>query len=254
MPTVLDDAAALGRRSGIVGWFHPYCRLFAKKLAACHWSPSGDVLPGSRWQAFAPQMPFHQRLFRQIARSVWSAESLVGAAESEFQRARHLERVTAMHQAAKAMVADPRLQLVILHLSLPHLPGIYDARAKQPGPISTADYVGNLILADQSLGEYRNAIENAGLGDSTALVVTADHVLRSTWRETAFWNDAAETLVKQTSGTVPFFVRLPGQTEPAVVSRRFPALLARELTAKILSRELRSPAAVAGYLDRRATH
>ena len=253
MSTVFDDAAALGRRAAVAGWFHPYCRLFGAKLAACYWSPGGDVLPGARWHAFAPQLPAHRQLIRQVGRSVFSAESLATTEEWEFLRAKHARRVAGMHKPALEMITDPKLAFVLVHLPLPHLPGVADPHTRRLSVASTADYIGNLRLADQLLGEYKAAMQNAGVWDSSALIVTADHMLRVGWRGTAYWDEALEKLMQQSSGSVPFLVRIPGQTEAVPVPQRFNAVVLRDLTRRILTGELKSPAMVAEYLSRAKT-
>ena len=47
-PTVFTDAAGLGLQSGIVGWYHPYCRVLGKTVTCA----------GSRWRLRAPRTRF----------------------------------------------------------------------------------------------------------------------------------------------------------------------------------------------------
>ena len=137
------------------------------------------------------------------------------------------------------MVGDPRFNLVVLHLPMPHEPGIFNRHTKQFSTNASADYLDNLVLVDQVLGQLRVAMERHGTWDSSAVLLTSDHPLRAHLLK---WDDE----VSQVTGHkmhpyVPFLLKMPGQTKGLKWEEPMMSIVSQDLILSFLRGELREP-------------
>ena len=222
-PNLFDDARALGYDAGVVGWYHPYCRVFTRRLRRCFWLPHADAIVRAQGRGVARQM---LHLFRGLSPLA--------------DRRRHIEDYRRHLEAARAAVLDTSLGLLFVHFPVPHNPPIYDA---QDDELTTHNYhldgyYDNLELADLTLGVLRRDLEGAGLWDRTTIVLTADHSRRAgedDWR-------------------VPFMVKLAGQRAGGMAYRTpFTTIVLHDLTLALLRGEISG--GLDAWIDRwRAAH
>jgi hypothetical protein len=184
-PTLMQRVRRRSENAALVGWTVPYCRtVLGKDLVDCHYWPAGNHL-GVREDWFSTMV--HQ----------WSTALPCGG------RLIHLVRFRQM-MAALAAAADPGLQVVLLHLPVPHDPWIYSGSHDRIGltEVGPRGYLANLELADQALRKLRAAIRVAGLESRTTLIVTADH----SWRRSARFDGKHDP-------RVPFIVWYDGSSQ-----------------------------------------
>jgi hypothetical protein len=105
------------------------------------------------------------------------------------------------------------------------------------------------------VGELRRALEQSGLWDRTALLITADHGLRpGAWIGRLGWTEELDRLTgRQDPVTVPFILKLPGQTSPAVVEKSFSNVLAADLGLAVLRGTISTSDQAAAWLSGHAT-
>ena len=202
-PSVFSRARVQGYDTAVVGWHLPYGRVLGGALGAAEWRPSaadeqarGDTVSAAlanQWKSLVP--PLHLRRLSA-------------------------ERFSELGDLALRTAADGRFGLVLLHLPLPHPPGIYD---RATGRLTSwnfrgeeAEYLENLVLADQFVGELRRRLEGARMLDRTWLVVSS-----------ARWWRAADH-------RVPFLVRSPEGGRRAHVDGPFNTLGTHDLVLAIL--------------------
>ncbi len=204
-----------GWNTGVVGWYNPYCSLLAPYLDRCFWAnedmdkPAWNLEPGqSAWSG------------------AWTGlEATVGVRASknailtETARARlHLRSAQQTHDEAVALASDDGIDLMLLHLPVPHFPNVYDRRTGQYS-LGHHSYADNLALADRSLGELMAILERSPRWANTTLVLCGDHSWRDTWwRPTPFWTAEDERI---SHGGVfdprpVLLVHMPGQSAPLV--------------------------------------
>jgi hypothetical protein len=223
-PTIFSTAHSMGANAAVVGWYFPYCRIFSNDLAACsaHDLESQLSATGS---TFADGL-----ILQQQSLFAYGFRSLLG----ESPRAKHhIEKLNSMHADALRDAADPSLNLVFLHLPVPHAPYLYD-RFTYTFPkhyLSFSSYLDNLALADAYLGDLRQAMTDAGVWDNTTLLVTSDHPDR-----TSMAVDGRE------DQRVPFLLKLAGQTygedyQPVLFTIVTKPLLEAILDGKITTQE-----------------
>lgn len=234
-PGILDEMIERKWNSALVGWYHPYCRLFNAKVAECDWRvlPNRANSHGSSYFEIAPALLrslFETSLFSPFLRSLSTQH--------------HAANILALQKTARAMVANRDYQFVFLHLPGAHSPFPFDRRTglMTNGNQAVRGYPDGLALADWTLGDLRRTLRASGLDHSTHLIVTSDHPFRSG----AAFDGKAST-------RIPFLVHLAGQTHALRFSGHFSSLRTRHLVTKLLTGEVRTPSDVSAWMRSAAT-
>jgi sulfatase-like protein len=262
VPNVFKKARALGVNAALVGWHHPYCRVFGDSLVRCM-----DVVSGHPTPALIRETASDEEGLLRTVRSLFELQ-LAGVKEifstarapvtetirDVYVQRRHQEQYFRIRDRALTDIADPRLDFVFVHMPAPHPFGLYD-RARRDFTLNPLlGYADNLALVDRTWGEMRWALEQAGLWDWTSIVITADHGLRpDVWRGHIGWTDELERLTGgRQSERVPLIVKIAGESDAAAYDRPFSNVVCGDLSLGILSGEIRSVEDVARFLDGRA--
>lgn len=246
VPNVLDRARGAGFNSAIAGWYHPYGRLLNRSVNECFWVPNA-IDPGAE-ETLNSAMA--DRAWLQIS-SLPLAGRIRWFSSLRYDRLVRSRDFQALLQHALAISGDPGIGLALLHLPVPHPPGIFD-RAK--GEIDTenpASYLDNVALADRTLGELRGAMEQSGVWDRTAVIVSADHGWRTwLWRGIAGWTAEDERFASMDTAGVPFLVKLPGESQQFVEEKHFDTVLTGEIIVAILQKSVSTTRELAAMIDR----
>ncbi len=262
-PTIFGKAHAMGMRSAVAGWFHPYCRILGQHLADCAWEPAPWPL---RTEEHARKLGFGRTLLGQAQREIRKTPLAPWFHLEETPNTAHadgpMRRIVWEEQAAAyrsitrsalAAVGDTSLDLVFLHFPVPHPIGIYN-RSKQAFTADESNsYIDNLALADRTLGEVRRAMEEAGGWDSDAIVVSSDHPLRTEmWRQEPGWTEEMARITGNAQcKLVPYLLKLPGQRSRQAYRAPFNTVLTADLVLQILTGEVRTAQDASEWLDRR---
>lgn len=221
---LFQTAWARGARIGVVGFHHPYCRLFSGYLSECEsfhsvtirHRRSRGVLDATR-QAFASLSPIWRRVVK-------------------------IRVVEDFREPMLAQVGNPELDLVALHFSMPHMPAIYDASTGRMNATGLGvGYRDNLAKADRMLAEMLARLRETGLDERTQLIVTSDHGLRAI--------EGAGT----EPGATPLLVRMAGSRDEIVVEEPVSTIVMHDLVLDLLSGEIESPTELARMLRTRGT-
>lgn len=257
------DVKELNGNISVLGWHHPYCRLFGKLLSACKWE--GDKfsknlsLPETMlvdMEDLITQLPLIFSLETLPPVNRFTKESFHLFRESEFNptaiSAAHNQRLNEV----KEMVADPNTDLVFFHLPMPHAPVQYN-RFTNVFTAERQDYINNLALCDIMLGEIRRSMEKANLWDNSTVIISSDHQWRiDTWKKQI--KSAKMALTEQdialTQGIedprIPFFVKLKNQKVPVIYEKPFNTIITRDLILSIMKGEISSPDDLKMRLDK----
>ena len=224
--TIFAGARALGLNTGLAGFFLPYCAMVGDSVTTCEWQPC--VTCGRLTGVFG----------NSLGESMWyQASELL----PQYGRRRHRAAYTTLQDASLALAADPSIGFALLHLPVPHEPGIYDRTQAAFGlrPPAGDGYVHNLALADRSLGELRAAIDRAGLSAKTTVMVFGDHGRRS-------HRDGEAIADKR----VPLLVKMAGQSQGVTFSDPVDLLRVHDLTLEILSGRVVTTSGLVAWLGR----
>jgi hypothetical protein len=229
--TIFNLQREKGWRTAVAGWYFPYARIFGQDIDA--WQYQGWHL------ALNPDRPFAGLMSDQLrVLAEGKSQSLLGRALSAQEHKRIVREVVA---EASRKAADPTLDLVFLHLPLPHAPFFYDARtggdAWPPRPV--LGYFDHLLLGDQALGQIRREMQHGGVGDKTVLLVSSDH-----------WNRQSDLVDGKMDHRVPFLVYFPASPAGLEYRAAFNTILSRRLVTAILKGEVHNPAEAAAWIGR----
>ncbi|HZD77474.1 MAG TPA: hypothetical protein VE218_10740, partial [Acidobacteriaceae bacterium] len=149
--TVFGDARQLGWTTGIAGWYNPYCRLLQSVLDRCSWQYSA-AYPGLPWRLFYDGSTFAN--FLALLQPHERIDQLTTAPSDHDAHVRDYRDVMTQ---AQGLLHDQRIRFVMLHLPVPHPPGIYDR--KRHALTAGGNYIDNLVLADDTLGQLMKVIQ-----------------------------------------------------------------------------------------------
>ena len=222
-PSVFASAKNLGINSAVVGWYHPYDRLFGAFVSSCSWHP---------FPAYEPERAatLKETVVKQL-------DCLTGTLHV---RRLQIELCRAMLREALEVVTNNDYGLIFLHLAPPHRPGIYlpDKDHYTPFGMPKVDgYFNNLVLADRWLGTLRRAMEGAGQWDRTWLILSSDH----SWRLSRLYDGRRDL-------RVPFIIKAPGASQPETYSAPLQTVLTHDLILAILRREIINQSSVVPWL------
>jgi hypothetical protein len=223
-PSVFSSARQLGFNCAIVGWFHPYGRIFGRDVSYANWHPMQSFEP-------APAQRFSSALVEQL--------SCLGG--PFYARQLFADLCRASSDEAISVVTNSNYALVFLHLPPPHRPGVYlpdkDAFTCR-GMDKVTGYFNNLALADRILGKMRKAMIETGQWDKTWFILSADH----SWRQSTLYDNQRDL-------RVPFLVKAPAQNSTLTYSGQINTVLTRNLIMAILKGELHNEHDAVRWID-----
>lgn len=262
-PNVFKKARELGANSEIIGWHHPYCRVFGDSTVRCLDVPSGhptvallrETSVADEGIPRAVRFLFALQLGNLRDMLTWNRESVSENGRDIYVQRRQLQQYIQIRDRSYCEAADPNIDLLFVHFPLPHLFAIYDRERQDFTLSSHLSYADNLALVDRTVGEMRKTLESAGLWDSTSLLITSDHGLRpDLWRGRMGWTEELERLTAGgQSQTVPFIVKLAGENRGVVYDRGFSGVVSSELVLAILRGDVTTPQSAGAWLDKHNT-
>ena len=248
---LFSQAHAAGFNAAVVGWYLPYCRLLGSSLVSCSWQTA--YLQGERGASVVDLAARQALLMAYYAPSPaqpYLNSMLVTRRLLDLERSYHQDAYQQILAQARAVVVDPRLDLVFVHWPVPHAPAIYDRRRDTFDLRGESSYLDNLELADRTLGEVRRWLEEAGLWDSTVVLVSADHGWKwDYWQTQPLWNEEEAEVAVRLDARVPFLLKLAGQRREFDYSPAFNTVLTKDLLLALLRSQLSAPEEVEAWLD-----
>jgi len=248
--TIFSEARRRGLNFGIAGWYLPYCRLIPE-CTVCDWSVAFPFVGLSEIEArsVSGSMAY---FFAEQFQKVPVAHHLEARDQLTIHKGLHVSAYWQIREAMLRTITDPRLNLVFVHMSIPHPPAIYlaDGDTMSVGPDTT--YVDNLRLVDKTIRDLRHALEESGAWDTSTILLAADHPVRlATW---AKYNEALSRQPVKQHAEVPFLLKLPGQKLGFSYDKPMQEIVTKDLLLAILNREVTTPDQVAAWLDRNRPH
>lgn len=221
-PNVFSRARTLGLNSALIGEYLPYSRLIGKDLSYCN------------WYSFYPD---YVSPVDTLSANIWSQLlfTFLGPAKNYIQRKNAFSKIL---DNSLSLVTDPSYNLVMIHFPVPHGPHFY----KTPWwERSARGYLNSLTLADETLKQLWNALDNKNLWDNTTVIVTSDHWLREHKKYFDF---------KENDFRIPFIVKLANQKDHISYKHAFNTFNTQELVLAILRKEIIKPEDVVKWLDK----
>lgn len=248
-PSVFSKARELGVNSAIVGWYHPYCRIIGDQVVSCKScntarsslpvTSAGQFFTALRENALVPRVGLLD----------------TSAADQRRWREELTESYREILQASLEAVSNPEIGLLLLHFPVPHPPGIFNRASNEFDASGNTSYLDDLKLVDNTLGELRRTMENAGLWEDAVVVLSSDHWWRGDlWRHlrdsrAKSWTAEDESVFSGVDERVPFIVKVAGQHSSLNYTPEFNTVLTHDLFLALLNGNLSDAASVVDWLD-----
>src|SRR5688572_28530862 len=163
----------------------------------------------------------------------------------------------AIHQQALLMIADPELDVIMIHYPIPHPPGIYSRVSLQFSSQTSSGYLDNLELADRTVGELRRKLEEQHLWENTIVLISSDHSLRADriWRRHPLWaprmtQEDPAVLNALKDERVPFILKVAGKGRGLNYEAPFNTVLSQAVLLELLSDRVSTEDGVVQWLNR----
>lgn len=242
--SIFKEVKTLGGESGIVGFFHPYSRIFKGQVAYAFWRGKPQCatlveLKDCSVNVFINSLlsvPFMTRFFP----SLWIADVAFNHESREWQ----LERNRFLTDKADELISNPELNLLFFHFSIPHAP--YIGRTDLDGKET---YFNSLEVANDTLKRLRETLEKSGQWDDTILIVSSDHWWR--FKEQKDFNYLPEEAQKKALNDIriPFIIKFAAQKERKDYEPSFNTVITKELILAIFKNEIESSEELTSWLD-----
>jgi hypothetical protein len=203
--TIFGEAHRLGWTTGIAAWFNPYCRYLSGVLDRCFWQFS------DRYPDLSAQLYYGRSTLTDLLALLPPHESVEPFVVKPVDRETHMRDYRDVMSQAESLLCDPRIRFVMLHIPVPHPPGIYDRNRHALVP--AGNYIDNLVLADDTLGELMKVIGSTSAASRTSIIVSSDHSWRlDYWKKLSDWTAEEQFISGGRFDTRPvLMVRLPGE-------------------------------------------
>jgi hypothetical protein len=244
---VISDVSAVGRKSGVAGWYIPYRRVFGNAPAFGDWEwerkKSCDNLFDCIFDTFS-------EAFQKIPVGNPFGD-LVGRETKSFAEAtsdRHqLQLNVFLLEGAGRLIRDREIDLLLLHFAVPHAPLGY-----RKGEQTAESYCRSLQIADGNLGRIRELLEETGEWQRSNLIVSSDHWWRAKppYAFDHLPEDERQQALDDTR--IPFIVKLAGQNIGEKYKKPFNTVVTRYLISEIFRGEVRTADDLVRWLDNMA--
>ncbi|MGA8111249.1 MAG: sulfatase-like hydrolase/transferase, partial [Acidobacteriaceae bacterium] len=206
-------------------------------LTRCFWEPGvGSELWFEPWAKSDSALSLALALPRAFLARLRSLRAV---------QTRHLEIAAAddreLIAQSSAILADPNVHFVYIHLPVPHPPGIFN---RQTGALcACGNYLDNLAFADTLLGRLRAEIDATAADTPTTLIISSDHSWRvPIWKASPGWTSEEEQISQGRFDPRPvFLVHFAGQTAAGDVRAPVPELVEHDVIEGLLTGNIRGP-------------
>jgi hypothetical protein len=228
---VFAEVQRRGWSAALVGWAHPYCRVFGDSLQSCY-SRAVATQADSMGKTFAAKLGNQWRSLVETPRLSPFGQSLVVQ-----ESARRFADLMARGQA---VVDRAEHGLIFIHLPIPHPPYPYDARTASFTRANslTDGYLDNLVLVDRTLGRLRRSLEANSAWDRLTVIVTSDH----RWRFSREYDGKEDW-------RVPLLLKLPQQRSGSTYTRVFNTVALHDLILAVMQGQVATAPQALAWLD-----
>jgi hypothetical protein len=235
-------AHAAGWNSAVVGWFNPYCRIFPSVLDSCLWEPGYLSLMLESVGASENKSALANA--RILVRAFLAADFPTEAKDAATRIPVYQKLMT----RASDLIRQREYDFVFIHLPAPHPPGFYNRKTHEF--CACGNYIDNLQLADDSLGQLEEEIKHSPQAGQTTLIVSSDHSWRvPIWSAWDSWTEEEQRVSQGVFDRRPaFLVHFPGQTSAIDIAEPEPELIEHDIVAAMLQNKLKSTGDLISFL------
>ncbi|REJ77574.1 MAG: hypothetical protein DWQ47_14465 [Acidobacteria bacterium] len=245
---VFRSVKTMGGTVAIVGWYHPYCRVFAGSYDLCFtdMSFSHNIVLRPHPDGFLESAIDY---FVRLGATLPVLEDLVDQDEE------YIEVSESTVRESLGTLDQGRADLTFLHLPMPHPPFIFKRENGQIDPNATGNYFDAIKYADNVLGEIRQTMTENGTWDNSFVIVSSDHAFRKDDLKAKHeWSALEkEQIDKASEFRIPFIFKSANGTTPVQFTNEFNTLITRDLVMAILNGEISTNEEAAKWIEGRET-
>ncbi len=231
--SIFADARRAGFRTAAVGWYNPYCTLYAGAIDDCYWT-NRDRLEGpmAQNQSILHNAATDIRMLERRAISPVNAAHDMCNYDVRTRLQTHLE----LQQHSLQVLQTDQADFVFLHLPIPHSPNIWSRIDDNYTQFCDSSYLDNLALADRVLGNILSTLQSSPRWSETSVIVQGDHSWRvNLWDSLPAWTDEDDQASHGVFDPRPaLLIHQAGQSAPATNSTPWPLLQIHQTVEKLL--------------------
>ncbi|MBW4038135.1 MAG: LTA synthase family protein [Acidobacteria bacterium] len=213
--TIFADAQTQGWRTAAVGWYNPYCTIYASAIDDCYWMNLDKFdAPMAQDATAANNILLPLKV---------TAEELVQPSKARdflctFDVRQRYKTYIDLEQYTAQLLKNDQADFVFLHLPIPHSPNIWDRKTNSFTRKCGSSYVDNLALTDRELGKIMRTLQSSPRWKDTTLIVEGDHSWRTyLWENQPSWTDEDEVASHDDFDPRPaMIIHQAGQTTPQI--------------------------------------
>ena len=231
--TVFADAQRNKWRTGVVGWYNPYCTLYVGTIDDCYWM-NLDKIDGP----MAQRATLWANIWSPLAEFVRGIGSPGSAAreDCDYDVRQRYETHVDLDKRVFQMLTTDQDDFVFLHMDVPHSPNIWSRQNDTYAQGCGSSYSDNLVLADRELGRILTLLTASPRWKETTVIVQGDHSWRiDLWKGMPAWTAEDESASSGVFDSRPaVLVHQAGQTQAQTITSRWSLLNVHELLEDVL--------------------
>jgi sulfatase-like protein len=252
--TVFQDALDAGYKTAVVGWYIPYCRILPEVLDLCSWrfdapARTGNMVPNGSvsWNMLQPYLSAFPMIDRFVSKRYGCPDFVDRIAQLQ------ISGYHALTADADRVIKDRSIDFILLHMPLPHPPGMYD-RKRREYVTHGSSYLDNLALADEYLAHVRSLLEMNQQWDSSTILIMGDHSWRTKliWSASPTWTleDEIASHGGQFDDRPAYILKLPDQHTGNQIATPFAAVATRRLLNALINKKINSSTALSLWVSK----
>jgi hypothetical protein len=231
--TVFGDAEKAGWRTAAVGWYNPYCGIYADAIQNCYWTDR-DMFDG----LMAQGAPFWTNVYTPLAQVVREMKSPARADRDLCTydvRHRYQTHIDLQQHAFELLHTD-QADFVFLHFAIPHSPNIWSRIHDDYTQYCDSSYLDNLAVTDRVLGRLLGTLKASPRWNDTTLIVEGDHSWRvDAWNWLPAWTEEDDAASRGVFDPRPaLLIHQAGQTQPESVTSAWPLIQVHGVVEQVL--------------------
>jgi len=231
--TVFGDAQKAGWRTAAVGWYNPYCAIYADALQDCYWT-NHDMFDG----LMAQNAPFWTNVYTPLQQVVRELKSPSRADRDlcTYDVRHRYQTENDLQQHAFQLLHTDQADFVFLHFAIPHSPNIWSRIHADYTQYCDSSYIDNLALVDRVLGRVVSTLQASPRWNQTTLIVEGDHGWRiDAWNWLPAWTQEDDAASRGVFDQRPaLIIHQAGQSQPQTDSAPWPLIQIHSVVEKVL--------------------
>jgi hypothetical protein len=231
--TLFGDAEKAGWRTAAVGWYNPYCSIYADAIQNCFWT-NHDMFDGIMAQG-APLATNIYTPLQQVVREIKSPARADRDLCTYDVRHRYQTHIDLQQHAFQLLHTD-QADFIFFHFSVPHSPNIWSRIHNDYTQYCDSSYLDSVALTDRVLGRVLATLKGSPRWNDTTLIVQGDHSWRiDAWNWLPAWTEEDDAASRGVFDQRPaLIIHQAGQSQPQTVAAPWPLIQIHSVVENVL--------------------